>query len=97
MNGRILIRSDQTIHTREDHWVIVFFFSALLHRPHKAAGYAVPTATAPLRGLLHCVACVAMLKKENIRPVGDSDLESRIVDCLASLLPLPRWLHVSRR
>ena len=37
--------------------------SALLHRPCKAAGYAVPTATAPLHGLLHCLPCVARLKE----------------------------------
>ena len=49
--------------TRVSQWANVFFFSALLHRPCKAAGYAVPTATAALRGLLHCVACVARLKR----------------------------------
>ena len=43
--------------TRVSQWANVFFFSALLHRPCKAAGYAVPTATAALCGLLHCVAC----------------------------------------
>ena len=43
----------------------------MLHRPRKAAGYAVPTATAPLCGLLHCMACVARLKKENTLPVRD--------------------------
>ena len=44
--------------TRVSHWGDIFFFSALLHRPCKAAGYAVPTATGALCGLLHCVACV---------------------------------------
>ena len=42
--------------------------SALLHRPRKAAGYAVPTATAPLCGLLHCMACVARLKRRKHSP-----------------------------
>ena len=41
---------------RVSHWANVFFFSALLHMPRKAEGYAVPTATAPLCGLLHCKA-----------------------------------------
>ena len=49
--------------SRVSHWANVFIFSALLHRPCKAAGYTVPTATAALRGLLHCVACVARLKR----------------------------------
>ena len=50
---------------RVSHWANVFFFSAMLHRPRKAAGYALPTATAPQApcGLLHCVACVARLKR----------------------------------
>ena len=56
---------------RVSHWANVFFFSALLHRPRKAAGYAVPTATTSLCGLLHRVAYVARLKK-NISPVGGS-------------------------
>ena len=53
----------KSIMNRVSHWANVFFFSALLHRPRKAADYAVPTATAPLCGLLHCVACVARLKR----------------------------------
>ena len=57
--------------TRVSHWVNVFFFSALLHRPRKAAGYAVPTATAPLRGLLHCLPCVARLKEANNHQMAD--------------------------
>ena len=49
----------------------VFFFSASLHRPCKAAGYTVPTATAPLRGLLHCLPCVARLKEANNHQMAD--------------------------
>ena len=45
--------------------------SALLHRPRKAAGYAVPTATAPLCGLLHCLPCVARLKEANNHRMAD--------------------------
>ena len=45
--------------------------SALLHRPCKAAGYAVPTATAPLCGLLHCLPCVAKLKEANNHQMAD--------------------------
>ena len=45
--------------------------SALLHRPHKAAGYTVPTATAPLRGLLHCLPCVAKMKEANNLQMAD--------------------------
>ena len=51
---------------RVSHWANVFFFSALLHRPRKAAGYTVQQCTAchaALHGLLHCVACVARLKR----------------------------------
>ena len=53
---------------RVSHWANVFFFSALLHRSSKAAGYAV------LLLLLHCVACVARLKKiKHSARVEDSD------------------------
>ena len=38
-------------------------FSALCSRPRKAAGYAVPTASAALCGLLHCMAYVARVKR----------------------------------
>ena len=51
---------------------LIAFFS-LATQAGKAAGYAVPTTTAPLRGLLHCLACVAKLKKENNDPMALSD------------------------
>ena len=50
--------------------------SALLHRPCKAAGYTVPTATAPLRGLLHCLPCVAKLKEANNHRMADPALDN---------------------
>ena len=50
-------------------------FSALLHRPCKAAGYTVPTATAPLRGLLQCLPCVARLKEANNHRMADPGFE----------------------
>ena len=45
--------------------------SASLHRLRKAAVYAVPTATAPLCGLLHCSPCVARLKEGNNHQMAD--------------------------
>ena len=56
---------------RVSHWVNVFFFSALLHRPRSAAGHAVlqdTQCTAALCSLLHCVACVARLKRRKHQP-----------------------------
>ena len=54
------------------------FLSALLHRPRKAAGYTVPTATAPLRGLLHCLPCVARLKEANNHQMADPARKGRL-------------------
>ena len=85
--------------SRVSHLANIFFFSALLHMPRKAAGYAVPTCTAPLCGLLHCVACVAGLKKENISPVGDSGLHTTnpMNDAAKSLPRSVHAMHVQRR
>ena len=64
--------------------------SALLHRPRKAAGYAVPTATAPLCDLLYCLPCVARLKEANNHQIADpgcaSEQKSSMV-CLKSDAP----------
>ena len=44
--------------------------SALLHRPHKAAGYAVPTATAPLHGLQALLALCSKAERSKQSPNG---------------------------
>ena len=62
--------------------------SALLNRPRKAAGYAVPTATAPLCGLLHCLPCVARLKEANNHQMADPVYDS-VTSCMTFVALCP--------